>query len=982
MATNSENTSGKSELEQMFPAMRPVKSPPSLFTINGFGLGMYGKRAFDAPTGTYIKTRCLCALFVPLFPLDAYRVANAQGGGWYFLGKEKIAGFAKVWRWCASVAVILAIATAVQTAHTHSPEYRAGKAREKAVALASSGHPFEAAEVYQDLLREGIGSAAEWRGAMSALVRKEISSGDAKRASAAVHYADLNKNVGRSPEPLIPDLADLALEAASKCADPADAEKILSSFRPETSDLTRVHQELRKALESLHGKQPDDQDVRIKLALIREEFGEVDGALDLLTPAAAKLADGEGARLYGHLLLGENRAEEALAHLERYLKRRTADWTRAGEMLQSTYDTARARELAALNTTGGPSGFRARYDAAGESEQQQMVEEYLSGQLAKDRVLLAARERYRKSTSVVPAIMDLGVARLRVAQAEKDVARRKEFLTSAEQAFLTLKSVAGESDEYRLFLGQIYFWSGRETAGRALFDELLVSKQRDLPTLYGLANVFRDLGESNDACKLLEEAFPKARNGNEKALVIGLRAILARSTDEKIEWLSKGDASTPGLEITLLEARGRKAEESGDVEQAKRCYYQALAGYEKQGRTSANLNNAALLYREIYQLDGKQADFEKAARLLSEAVELEPANSILAFNAASSLLDAAVIRVAGERVPAGLLQFDMGISSLQFLYGNESEKASVITELQADPNFRKSLGHFWEALLLSPKSTELYGWGVGVFHFIGDEAALERLLAKAVEQEFDFTGQKQDLDRYLKKERDAEIKTTFAAQGERIGKLEAGLKDSRAKAMVQAPVTSIRLSGYAIGEDTKVDSWLADLRRAVEVAPSSRLRASVEAALEIAALEKLAKEDKECAGIIEADRRLLGSSHLLRLLVRARGDLGERVRKHPAVVAAREANYEVVNLFPSNFGFDDWLLAEGLHPEADSRLAALYAANKSEILTNRLGLEIQDHGPSVLFTLFWTKTLEGDVIGAKELLPQMQAAGLQLPQMF
>lgn len=982
MATNSEIPSGKSELEQKFAAMRPIKSPPSLFTINGLGLGMYGKRAFDAATGTYIKTRCLCGLFVPIFPLDAYRVANAQGGGWYFLGKEKIAGFAKVWRWCVSVGVILAVATAIQTAHTRSPEYRAGKAREKAVAMASRGQPLEAADVYQDLLREGIGDAAEWREAWSALVRKEISSGDAKRAASAVHYADLQKTVPGSPEPLMPDLADRALEAAAKCADPADAEMILSAFQPEATDLTRVHQELRKALESLHAKQPEDQDMRIKLALIREEFGEVDGALELLTPAAAQLADGEGARLFGHLLLGENRAPEALPHLERYLERRTADWTRAGEMLQSTYDTSRVRELEELNMTGGAAGFRARYDAAGKDEQQQMVEEYLSAQLAKDRGLQAARDRYRKSTSVVPAIMDLGVARLRAAQGEVDVAQRKALLTSAEQAFLTLKSVAGESDEYRLFLGQIYFWSGREAEGRALFDELLASKQRDLPTLYGLADIFRDLGESNDACKLLEEAFSKTKNGNEKAMVIGLRALLARSTDERIEWLSKGDASTPGLEVSLLEARGRKAEESGDVEQAKRCYLQALAAYEKQERTSANLNNSALLHRAIYQLDGRLADFEKAARLLSEAVGLDPANSILAFNAASSLLDAAVIRLAGDRVPPGLLQYDMGMGSLQFLYGKESEKATLLTALQADPNFRKALGHFWDALLLSPKNTELYAWGVGVFYFMADEAALERLLAKAAEQEFDFTGQKQDVERYLKKERDAEMKTSIAAQRERISKMEAGLKDPRFKAMAQAPATSIKLAGYAIGEDPKVHSWIADLRHAVEVAPSSRLRASVESALEIAALETLAKEDRECAGLIEANRRLLGSSQLLRLLVRSRGDLGERVRKHPAVIAAREMNFEVVNLFPASFGLDDWVMAEGLHQEADSRLNDLYSSNKAGILMNHLLLEIQHDGPSALLQMFWTKSREGDLAGAKELMPKMQAAGLQLPQMF
>jgi len=50
------------ELRRKFPEMRPIKNAPWLGSINGFGLGLYGKRDFDAESQTYVKTRCICEL--------------------------------------------------------------------------------------------------------------------------------------------------------------------------------------------------------------------------------------------------------------------------------------------------------------------------------------------------------------------------------------------------------------------------------------------------------------------------------------------------------------------------------------------------------------------------------------------------------------------------------------------------------------------------------------------------------------------------------------------------------------------------------------------------------------------------------------------------------------------------------------------------------------------------------------------------------
>ena len=962
--------------------MRPVGSAPSLFTLNGFGLGMYGKRDFDAETGTYIKTRCFCALFIPLFPLDAYRVADAPGRGWYFLGKERASGFVRGWRWCMLALAAGVIGSGAWNSHVKSPEYRAQRAREKATALIAEGKPLQAADVYRGIMQAGVGDPREWLEATSGLLRSEISSGDAKHVAAAVRYADEKKVVAGSRGSLLPDLSSLAMAAAEKCGNPADAESILSSFHPAPADLVKVHEALRKSLESLHAARPDDGEVNIKLALIREEFGEVEGAIGLLEPVADKLGDGEGARLYGKLLLGEGRVADALPYLESYVTPRLKDWKRVEGSLEQSFQAAQRKALDQLNGSGGPPGFKRLYEAADEAEKGRMVDEYISGQLKKDLTFLAAQERYAAAAKIVPSIMDLGVARLRVAQAQSDAAKRKGLLKEAEDAFLSLKSVAGESDEYRLFLGQIYFWSGRESEGRELFDALLASKKRDVQTLFSMADIFRDLGEDNDARKLLEEAYPKATKEAEKNSIASLRALLARDSDEKISWLAKADASDPSIAINLAEAQGEKAESTGDIEKAKRFYRQALAGYEKEQRSSAGLNNSALLYRALYRLEGAQADFETSARLLSEAVELQPANSILSKNAYESLLAAAAMRVAGDRLHPKLLQYDSGMDSLRFLYEKESEKEQLLMALKSDPNYRKSVAHFWDALLLAPKDPDMYSRGAELFAYTGDAESLQRLVEKAAEQDFDFTSQKENLARYLNKELDGDMRDSAKRLRERAKELVDGLDEPRARAMAQSYMAASEAVDFTVGDPSHAEEKIKDLKAALKVAPCSRLQSALEGVLQIVAIEKLAKDDKECAAIIEADRRLVDSHNLLLLLVRAHGELGERVRKHPAVIEARETISSTAMLFPSTFTPDDCLLLDGLHPEADPKLKELARANRLYDLNTRLRAEIKLEGPSIWMDQLWSKTLAGNEQDVRELVPKLEAAGVKVPPLF
>ena len=76
---------------------RPIKKAPSLFTINGCGVGLYGKRD-EAPDGSYVATYFICLIFIPVFPLTAYRVREADGNSYQFYSKDSLGPVTRWWQ--------------------------------------------------------------------------------------------------------------------------------------------------------------------------------------------------------------------------------------------------------------------------------------------------------------------------------------------------------------------------------------------------------------------------------------------------------------------------------------------------------------------------------------------------------------------------------------------------------------------------------------------------------------------------------------------------------------------------------------------------------------------------------------------------------------------------------------------------------------------------------------------------------------------
>ena len=97
--------------EEIFGNLKPIDKAPSLGSVFGLGLNVYGHTDIDVDTKSYLTTYYFTVLAIPLFPLCRYRVIPTAGGC-SFLGKAPLRTFDK-WHFVISVAIIAVIALSI-----------------------------------------------------------------------------------------------------------------------------------------------------------------------------------------------------------------------------------------------------------------------------------------------------------------------------------------------------------------------------------------------------------------------------------------------------------------------------------------------------------------------------------------------------------------------------------------------------------------------------------------------------------------------------------------------------------------------------------------------------------------------------------------------------------------------------------------------------------------------------------------------------
>lgn len=94
--------------EKRMVGLKPIRSAPSLSTVNGIGAKMYGATDRDPEDGSYLTTLYFVIFFLPIFPIARYRVVVAGNNSYQFIGKAPLRPFDK-WHIAAVAAGILAM---------------------------------------------------------------------------------------------------------------------------------------------------------------------------------------------------------------------------------------------------------------------------------------------------------------------------------------------------------------------------------------------------------------------------------------------------------------------------------------------------------------------------------------------------------------------------------------------------------------------------------------------------------------------------------------------------------------------------------------------------------------------------------------------------------------------------------------------------------------------------------------------------------
>jgi hypothetical protein len=88
--------------------LMPLDSAPSLRVAGGFGTTMYGHSSYEQRTDSYLATRYLVALWIPLLPLGRYRVRSVPPRSYSFLGRVPLRRRDK-WHIAASVVAVVGL---------------------------------------------------------------------------------------------------------------------------------------------------------------------------------------------------------------------------------------------------------------------------------------------------------------------------------------------------------------------------------------------------------------------------------------------------------------------------------------------------------------------------------------------------------------------------------------------------------------------------------------------------------------------------------------------------------------------------------------------------------------------------------------------------------------------------------------------------------------------------------------------------------
>ena len=953
-------------LQELFPNMRPTSGAPAQFTINGFGLMLYGARDRDPILNSYVTSHCLTALFFPVIFIGAYRVVHSQGGK-FIIGKEPLSWLARGWNLLTLGGVPTAIVAMILVGHYNSADYIDGQKMAEARQASESGEYEQAAKLYEEVAQGESIHGYEAVEAIGAMVDGPLLKASPKQGLGVLRI--MARMEERSGERFDLPAAAIKLAAAHKLRDPKATLEMINVAAALTDDESPLDVLRRPLLDRIVADDPGDLEATVQLAVFYEQDEDDEKCESLLTPFQGRLGSTEGARILGGLLSRKGELEAGQKLLRAYVDARLESLNSANRELESTVKEFQTRCIDELDNGGGPTDFYEEYEAAASDvEKTAILNRYLENALKGDPDYSRAQIRVMKLSPVVPVALELGTVMIERAR-ELPENERRALLTEAEKIFLEIKSFAGEAQAYKLSLGRVYYWMGRQEEGQAQFNEALENGFRDFVVLMQVAGIYRDLGDSTKARELLEEAYAKTDDDAEKHQAASLRALTQKDLDDRIAWLRLCDDSDRRIKINLETSLAEKAAQEGKDEEAIAALRRVVQFYEEMPEDVATLNNGGLVLLQLHGLTHEPEHFDRGLAMLEKALKLAQSDGIVATNAARFAYQAAVRSFfQSQGIDLQALELPAHLGFTVFLYLDDNERLTVQEALRNDRGLQRARRMLEKAIILAPKTAATYQLLASALDELDDADALARLeqtILQAVPDAPD-AGEESNGE---EEDEDEKTKTQLVKQAE---KLRANLQkindDPTTAAMGVVVLQQFEISLHEYGVACDADALVERSRQTLKNAPSRGSFGGLINSLLFRAAQRLTKDSAEFKAFSERHKDDFSTLYLLTLAAEKNAKIKSTVVADADVKEAVSLIEEYANPSPTFAGVAYWALLNQCKPEAARATARQLLARKDLLPSYGVQRLLSPKQAQTIAGEYWLLKLHGRDDDAKSLV--------------
>jgi tetratricopeptide (TPR) repeat protein len=807
-------------------------------------------------------------------------------------------------------------------------------------------------------------------------------SSDSKVLSAYVDFLLSQPN----RETLLPNFATRLVEKAQtyQSERPADAMSLLAiaEMYADEMELQKLKEVRMSLTESWWEKEPQNVRAACSYVLDREDTLDEAKQREILMPflSDAFLKDSEAARILGGILFRDGRYQEAVALLQQYTQPRMDRFHSAVKNYETTLQKRQDFYFAELDQGKGTKEFYDAYEKADEAGKNSLVNDYLVEKFQKDIQVQRALEQQELAGRMVGPVMQLGIAQLNLSREIESTSERMAMLQNAEKTFLSIRGAVGETDEYRLFLGEISYWLGRHKEGKALFDELLKDNARSTTWLMEVGIRLRDVGEIDSSRTMLEEAWNKELDPKVKQSIAGTRQIIAIDLKDRAKWLSRCDDTQSHIKCAQHENAAYLALEEGRNEAAVTEFKKALAEYKNNAESSSKLNNEALVWQSLALLTGKIEDFRAGVESMERSLRLQQ-SSITTTNLATAYQSLANWKI-NERIFDLSYISDLAGSSLFFVHCvNAADSEALTKELLASPEIIQSVKLFNQVRVMAPKNPESYG-ALFLFHSLAkNNDELQELFEQVTSAKIDFTDSyKRAVEAYQKKFTDADrinVETSLARYRKTLASLPENAK----------PATRALLETFIITQENVLRSHSASavappveplLIRAKDLHQRAVSSGTTDLYIEMlceAAMEELRKNSR-IEEIYRLNERQFETDDIVTLLV-TQEELAPLLAQNEYLKLAYQLTQESNQLSGHDASLRLWVWSRLFDPEQTSMQLQRIKDSKYKQLVTEIQYELAPYNANNTFYRHLLALALGDEAKAKQVWDEAKNVGIR-----